>query len=344
MPIMKILEKLSGYMPSKTFALVFSAILVASLAIFTAVKITPRIAEEQKITEQQKAFIENVIRDTDNDGLKDWEEDLWKTDLNNPDTDSDGTKDGEEIKLNRNPALAGPNDEIKKEDLVSLAENTDYLDTNANQTELLARGIFSKYIEAKVKSGGVVPADTLEDIASVFSSDVFKDYNGSLATLTTKDISISNKNDGASIKIYANQMGSTINEFAEERMVLKDKFGEQELTEEQVDEAVAALAAQGELYQKTADKIKKVLTPSSYADIHLKILNSFNRMAIASTGTQTLNEDPATAIVNIKIAKDEFKNLGQGLAALAAKLDSDKITFNGTEKGSVIFAFNNDNQ
>lgn len=48
--------------------------------------------------------------DTDGDGLKNWEEVLWKTNAQNPDTDGDGTNDGEEILLGRDPLLKGPND------------------------------------------------------------------------------------------------------------------------------------------------------------------------------------------------------------------------------------------
>lgn len=41
--------------------------------------------------------------DTDNDGLYDWEEVLYKTDVTNPDTDNDGMSDGAEVREGRNP-------------------------------------------------------------------------------------------------------------------------------------------------------------------------------------------------------------------------------------------------
>ncbi|MEK7541563.1 MAG: hypothetical protein AAB533_01815, partial [Patescibacteria group bacterium] len=44
-----------------------------------------------------------LTRDQDADGLKDWEEGIFRTDPQNPDTDADGTPDGEEIKQNRDP-------------------------------------------------------------------------------------------------------------------------------------------------------------------------------------------------------------------------------------------------
>ena len=51
--------------------------------------------------------------DADKDGLKYWEEALWKTDPNNPDTDGDGTSDGQEVKEGRDPNVAGPDDKLK---------------------------------------------------------------------------------------------------------------------------------------------------------------------------------------------------------------------------------------
>ena len=54
--------------------------------------------------------VESQSIDTDNDGLKDWEENLYKTDLLNPDTDNDGYFDGEEINSGHNPLVKGPND------------------------------------------------------------------------------------------------------------------------------------------------------------------------------------------------------------------------------------------
>src|SRR5690606_29956249 len=53
--------------------------------------------------------------DTDGDGLRDWEESLWGTDLNEPDTDRDGMGDGEEVESGRDPLIPGPNDQAEVE-------------------------------------------------------------------------------------------------------------------------------------------------------------------------------------------------------------------------------------
>ncbi len=58
----------------------------------------------------KETTISSQTIDSDNDGLKDWEENLYKTDPCNPDTDGDGYLDGEEINSGHNPLVKGPND------------------------------------------------------------------------------------------------------------------------------------------------------------------------------------------------------------------------------------------
>lgn len=49
-------------------------------------------------------------KDTDGDGIKNWEETIIRTDPNNPDTDGDGISDGRETEQQRSPVKAGPDD------------------------------------------------------------------------------------------------------------------------------------------------------------------------------------------------------------------------------------------
>lgn len=56
------------------------------------------------------ASAETLIKDTDEDGLKDWEEQLYGTSPTLKDTDGDGTDDGQEVKEHRDPTKPGPDD------------------------------------------------------------------------------------------------------------------------------------------------------------------------------------------------------------------------------------------
>lgn len=58
------------------------------------------------------------IKDTDNDGLNDWDElNVYKTSPYISDTDSDGINDGEEIELGNNPLCAEGNNCLIEEDV-----------------------------------------------------------------------------------------------------------------------------------------------------------------------------------------------------------------------------------
>src|SRR3989344_5268420 len=81
-----------------------------------------------------------LAKDTDEDGLKDWEEQLWKSDPLKPDSDSDGTPDGLEIKNGRNPTVAGPNDKLDL-DTVTSKINTE-TEADLSETDKFPRALF----------------------------------------------------------------------------------------------------------------------------------------------------------------------------------------------------------
>jgi len=101
------------------------------------------ISFKKNLTETQKNIIPINNKDSDGDGLKNWEEALWKTDPNNPDTDGDGVSDGEEIKTNRDPTIPGPNDKT-----TNIADRQkEYSEGGPlNATDRLARDFFSNFI------------------------------------------------------------------------------------------------------------------------------------------------------------------------------------------------------
>lgn len=71
-----------------------------------------RALERQAAT--QAAEEQSLASDEDNDGLAGWEEDLWHTDRHRSDTDGDNVLDGEEVRLGRDPRIAGPGDELSQ--------------------------------------------------------------------------------------------------------------------------------------------------------------------------------------------------------------------------------------
>lgn len=97
--------------------------------------------------------IERIQRDLDNDGLKDWEENIYGTDSEKEDTDGDGTTDGEEIRVSRNPLRPGPGDELS----IPLPPPTEGNKTEALANEFIGRSLTQ--ILAESVTGGELPTD-----------------------------------------------------------------------------------------------------------------------------------------------------------------------------------------
>lgn len=110
------------YWAKSRWARVFLAIFVLLAIGFLILFITAPKPKEfrvviagQEYTDKEKAkerLAQELEKDSDQDGLKDWEEIIYRTDAKNPDTDGDGTPDGQEIKEGRDPTKKGPNDKL----------------------------------------------------------------------------------------------------------------------------------------------------------------------------------------------------------------------------------------
>ena len=109
-------------------------------------------ASVTNLNKDTKIALNNITRrDNDNDGLKDWEEGLWRTDPNNPDTDGDGTNDGDEARDGRNPLTAGPDDYLADNDFIEKT-NSDFLDESQTKTDKFAQNLFGKYLSLRKDS------------------------------------------------------------------------------------------------------------------------------------------------------------------------------------------------
>lgn len=96
------------YLPSKKF----SVVIIFVIIFFSIISII--LYKKENLSTYKNAFIPdntNISKwtrtklDTDSDGLEDWKEILYGTDINNKDTDSDGTNDNEEIEEGRDPKI-----------------------------------------------------------------------------------------------------------------------------------------------------------------------------------------------------------------------------------------------
>ncbi len=163
------LDRRTTSSPKSLKARVLLAILALGAGSFLVLFITSPLPKDQKnnthnqIAEDLKQRLaEEANKDSDNDGLKDWEEALYATNLQSPDTDGDGASDGEEIKVGRDPLKKGPNDTLviplKSPDTLSFDSN--------NSTHVFTQSIVSDKTFQSIlnqQGGGKISASTIEE-------------------------------------------------------------------------------------------------------------------------------------------------------------------------------------
>ena len=264
---------------------------------------------------------ENRNQDTDNDGLKDWEEELYKTDLRNPDTDNDGFLDGEEVTAGTNPLIKAPGDKLtfyplplgEKYNITKkvlsgevidsmlgsyLAQKGEYINDHPeiNSPETFAALIKQSTLEemSRRAMGDSYPillekaGETIKEIPEIFEINI-----------SDQDIKISQDNSQEAVKLYLSQISSIFN---------SDTFF---LQEQSFNILISALQNQDfiqldSLIKQNDEKIeelKEIVVPSSWKENHKKRLKYTVLIRNIFVSLRDFQNDPLKAYV----AMQEFE-------------------------------------
>jgi len=241
--------------------------------------------KESSVEETLQDLKKNPNKDTDGDGLKDWQEALWQTDKENPDTDGDGKADGEEVSAGTNPLLKGPGDEL------DITDSTE----EESLTSTFSKDLFAQYLYAK--NEGVEFGSNTEEILA--QSALNSDY---LATPTkqyeSSDLNINFEN--GDVENYAEDMGLIIRNH-----ILEAEQNEQNILSSYAQSGnIEFLGQLGPAIQnyKSLSKISVGLEiPVETAQIHLEFINSLEEII---SGLETLRQaqsDPILGAVGLSI-------------------------------------------
>ncbi|MCK5060204.1 MAG: hypothetical protein KAR00_03640 [Candidatus Pacebacteria bacterium] len=308
--------------------LIIGAALLSGSLLFFAIKLAGEqtyIAKDLDVTLRVRTLLNQT--DTDNDGLKDWEEILWKTSPTNPDTDNDGTSDGDEVAQNRNPLVKSPDDVLQDK-----SSQTEVFNENLTPTDKFAQDFFKLYL-IKKQEKGVVDEDTQKEIIDQL---LLKTPEASFKTYSISDISISAKKDGATLKTYGNTIGKLFKESA-----LPENAYEPLQT---MEEALANNDPNGlneiKILEKDGENIVRELlvlaVPQPLADKHLKLINAISSLAADFKAMANVLNDPLSAIVHIQSYFGSVRKIGDALKEIAHYFLENNITFQQQEDGSLL--------
>jgi len=273
-----------------------------------------------------------TLKDTDNDGLRDWEESLWGTNINNPDTDGDGTKDGAEIAANRNPAIPGPDDLLSVGTKTSKGSGEESGKT-LTPTEKLAQRVFGKYLSLR-QSGGTL--DEKNSVAIIDSALGEMSPYATVNTYSASDLIIVKEENAVTIRTYGNVLGEIIN-----------RYGKPDVDNELVIVGVALntndakklseLSKITESYRAVISALAKTPVPQGAVVAHLSLLNSAEAVTVTITAMESLFTDPLTALTALQDYNAQSDNLAAALDRLDSYFRNNRITFSPDEPGAIFF-------
>jgi len=272
---------------------------------FSAATVAEQIS---KILEQGKQPVtgcqpnsEDKNKDSDNDGLMDWQEVTWKTNPCIPDTDKDGYLDGEEVSSGYNPTIKAPNDALPNQDISSPRG------LPSNLTQALAQILGERITNGQMgditdplslsainTSNQVIDSAIQEIMAN--SSQEF-----SLPYISDEEIIISSDNSTKAIKSYARKISGILNsqtakKYETESEVIYFAVQNNDFTE--IKEYI-------EFYKKVSEEIKQIPVPSIFKEIHKEQIGIFQTMSNIHQAISNIQKDP----LKTNLAIEQYKTI-----------------------------------
>lgn len=240
------------------------------------------------------------FKDSDGDGLKDWEETLWGTDPDVPDAN----------KINKTSTTTSK----KKEKLTS--------------TDVFARSFFSEYMNLK-EVGLSTDKSSQENLAkNILQNTNFVDEP---ANYLQKDIRISST---VTVYDYGNAVGSLFKNnlvtARNEMVIFKDALDTSD--KNKLKELEPILAG----YKTIRAGLIAMPVPTQSVTAHLNLLNALNRMIFIVELVSKAFSDPVLGVQGTAMYQETFTMLQQGFASVREMLSQNKVEYGYSEPGKFL--------
>lgn len=272
-----------------------------------------------------------LAKDTDGDGLKDWEEQLWKTDQNKQDTDSDGTPDGQEIKQGRDPLVAGPNDKLDLE-TVSTKINTE-TESDLTSTDKFSRDLFLKILAAKKANAPPTEAD----LSNYLNTSIKQEIEAqTLKYFTEGDIMIMSPENPEKIRVYGNEVAKILTKKPkvplEHELVTVDRA--QTKNDPSELKKLDPLYAE---YKRIQNELLAITVPKSASATHIALINAVMRMAWSIDSFKYFLTDQIKALPGISAYAVNVQEFLTSVRRLNIYFKSENIEFGPEDRAYDFF-------
>lgn len=239
--------------------------------------------------------VEDLIsRDTDLDGVIDWQESLYGTDPTKADTDDDGVPDNIEI-----ARMTGQNPENGELNL-----NID-IQEDRTQTGQLSKELFSTL--AALNQAGQVDQETIDKLSASLADKIQSSLVERVFTMA--DLKILKTDTVQDVKNYNDKLNSIYAQYKAE-LIVPEVLAKFIIDEDTVDDS--ALLELDIIIKQTnsvTSELIKVGVPKSLTSLHLDFLNKLVRFSENLSNLKFYDSDPILAMGSITQYETDVANL-----------------------------------
>ncbi len=312
-------------------AVLFAVVVIGGAFVLAGSAARPPSAQAS----EESALLSAIAsRDSDSDGLADWEEALYGTDPKNADTRDLGMTDGEAVAagLIVPRAIA----EVPGTDAGGTLVNPDLpsVPAEGTLTAAFAKNVFTLYLDSLQKSGGDLSEGDLASIADQALTELGDSIKAAPPFKSAHDLEVSGSGTGA-MKTYAAavekvMLANTSDASKSELAYLKDAVENNDAT------ALAHISSLAKAYRMSAAGIAVLPVPTELAAADLALINSLARTSEATNDFAALDEDPLTTVLALKQYPGDILALVDALQSIATTFKAAGITLAPGEPGASI--------
>ena len=253
-----------------------------------------------------------LSKDTDKDGILDWEEGLWGTDPTKGDTNDDGVSDKEEIARMKAERGATSGEPASADGSGGASEE------NLTQTDKFARELFTTI--AALNQSGEIDDNTVAQITDSLATQIQNPVQRKIFTMA--DLKVTGDSSQVSLETYANAVVGLYQRYPVTGNVV-DVLNQLSETEDNT-QILSQLSPGINQMKNFVDGMTKVNAPAVIASSHLEVINSlqvlienmediqlFDTDSLATLGALSQYENNVdrfnTAVERLSIALNQYQ-------------------------------------
>lgn len=289
-----------------------------------------RIAEAQSSEELLREY---AVKDTDADGLPDWQEALYGTDPANPESFKAGVKDGEAVAQ----GLVQPKVVVRADGDTTDAGSIPGISALPDSiTDRFAQALLTQYLRTR---GDTPP--TQEEIVAFVQKGVSELSSSSedADRFTIADVRVTSETGREALIAYAakaekafadNTVPSTIssrNELSYFQDAIRGNDG-----------ALTNIRALSAAYEDIAEALMAVPVPAEARQAHLSIANTLVHLSTMTEDMAALKTDPLRALLGIGLYEKYASRLKSGFANMHSVFSARQATLTEGQPGYEFYA------